>query len=89
MAGTGYEPVVYGLLYGSAAATSPSAIVEAVLTPLVTEMGREELDTFIGRPASEAANEDPPRPSLLEYLRSTAQARMSPPPRRARAGGAR
>jgi AcrR family transcriptional regulator len=84
MAGTGYEPVVYGLLYGRAAATSPSAIVEAVLTPLVTDTGRKELAAFIGRPAAEAANEDPPRPSLLEYLRSTAPAQTRAP-RRARA----
>jgi AcrR family transcriptional regulator len=89
MAGTGFEPVVYGLMYGRAAATSPIAIVEAVLSPLVTELGRQELAAFVGRPKPDAAGEASPRPSLLGFLRSTAQARAPSPPQRARAGRAR
>jgi AcrR family transcriptional regulator len=89
LAGTGFEPVVYGLLYGRAAAATPSAILEAVLSPLVTDLGHEELIAFVGRPNSDAAGHTPPHRSLLGFLQGSGPSRVASPPPRARAVGAR
>jgi AcrR family transcriptional regulator len=74
LAGTGYEPVVYGLLFDIEAACRAPAIIEMVLTPLVTDLGAEELAAYV---ASSKTNGDPDeadRPSLLNYMRTSPRA---------------
>lgn len=73
LAGSGYEPVVYGLLFGRDTTCAAPAIIEAVLGPLVTDRGRAELSAYIdqlkaGGPA------EPSKPSLLGYLQSAPRA---------------
>lgn len=73
MAGTGYEPVVYGLLYGRQAACPTAAILEAVLSPLVTELGRQELSAFVAGLKGGDRSGEAMRPSLLGYLQDAAR----------------
>lgn len=70
LAGTGYEPVVYGLLFGRETGGEAAAIINAVLGPLVTELGQAELTAFVEASKSNAPQEEVPKPSLLEYLRA-------------------
>jgi AcrR family transcriptional regulator len=70
LAGTGYEPVVYGLLFNPDAGYNAPAIIDAVLSPLVTEQGRVELTSFVNASKSNGPPEEGAKPSLLEYIRS-------------------
>jgi AcrR family transcriptional regulator len=82
LAGTGYEPVVYGLLFGRDTSCNAAAIVEAVLSPLVTEQGQTELTSFVNGSKSNRPPEAVAKPSLLEFLRSRGPSRRQRAERR-------
>jgi len=70
LAGTGYEPLAYGLLFGLDATCGAAAILEAVLGPLVTGLGQAELNSFVAKSRSNGPPDEAARPSLLRYLKS-------------------
>jgi AcrR family transcriptional regulator len=73
MAGTGYEPVVYSLMFGAAGGADAPAIIHTVMSPLVTEVGRTELAAYVSRNRSNLPPEDPEPPSLIGFLRTVAR----------------
>lgn len=80
LAGSGYEPVVYGLLFDRDTTRGAAAIMEAVLSPLVTDRGRAELAAYIDKLKPDNAPKTN-EPSLLEYLRNSPRARVDPAPK--------
>lgn len=78
LAGGGYEPVVYSLLFGPDATGGAAAILEAVLSPLVTELGQAELTAYVNKSKTNGAPEGAVRPSLLGDLRSLPARGTSP-----------
>ena len=74
MAGTGYEPVVYGLLFDIEVACGAPVIIEMVLTPLVTERGANELAAYVASSKTNGAPDEADRPSLLNYMRASPRA---------------
>jgi AcrR family transcriptional regulator len=67
MAGTGFEPVMYGLLFGDEVGRYPTAILRSVFAPLVTPRGGVELRAYLE--SLEAANPERPGPALTGFLR--------------------
>ncbi|GLR68416.1 hypothetical protein GCM10010909_30970 [Acidocella aquatica] len=49
MAGTIYEPLLFGLIFGEETVVRFEDVVRKVFTPLVTEAGKVELDKFLGK----------------------------------------
>jgi AcrR family transcriptional regulator len=66
MAGAGFEPVMYTLLFGAAAVVDTRAILDNVFSPLVTSRGQEELGAYLERLPTLA--DQASGPSLASYL---------------------
>ena len=49
MAGTIYEPLLFGLIFGEETVVRFEDVVRKVFTPLVTEVGRVELEKFLSK----------------------------------------
>ena len=68
LAGTGYEPVMYGLMFGSETKCDTVAILQTVLGPLVTRRGKSQLMAYVDKSRTSAAD-DPTTPSLQTYMK--------------------
>jgi hypothetical protein len=49
MAGMIYEPLLFGLIFGEETVVRFEDVVRKVFTPLVTEVGRVELEKFLSK----------------------------------------
>jgi AcrR family transcriptional regulator len=71
-AGVGFQPLLYGLVFGDEAGFYPVDILRAVFTPLVTPRGQAELTAYLAELA--ATSPERPGPSVTQYLRQAGQA---------------
>lgn len=71
LAGSGYEPVMYGLMFGSDATCDTAAILKMVLGPLVTKRGKAQLKAYIDKSRITGADEAT-KPSLQAYMKHAA-----------------
>jgi AcrR family transcriptional regulator len=69
LAGSGYEPAVYSLMFSRDATPGAVAILETVLSPLVTEAGQAELAAYVAKSKAGSPGDEAAKPSLLGYLR--------------------
>lgn len=66
-AGAGFQPIVYGLVFGDDAGFYPVDILRAVFTPLATRRGAGEVRRFLADLAK--ASPDHEGPAVTRYLR--------------------